>query len=68
MELKGCLLTLATGVPIKGAASTDFSKTTQPKHFTQPLTCFYWHKTGFCMKTDEECLLVYILIHIYSFP
>ncbi|KAK5127861.1 hypothetical protein LTR85_004978 [Meristemomyces frigidus] len=45
-----------SGVPIKGAASTDFAKTTQPKHFTQPLTCFYWHKNGFCTKSDEDCL------------
>ncbi|KAK5133228.1 hypothetical protein LTR08_008063 [Meristemomyces frigidus] len=45
-----------TGVPIKGAASTDLTKTTMPKHFTQPLTCFYWHKNGFCTKSDEECL------------
>ena len=51
----------AIGVPIKGAASTDLTKTTLPKHFTQPLTCFYWHKNGFCTKSDEACLLVYTL-------
>lgn len=45
-----------SGVPIKGAASTDYSKTTMPKHFTQPLTCFYWHKNGYCTKNDDDCL------------
>ncbi|KAK4546551.1 hypothetical protein LTR36_001768 [Oleoguttula mirabilis] len=45
-----------SGIPIKGAAATDFAKTTQPKHFTQPLTCFYWHNNGFCTKSDEGCL------------
>ena len=47
------------GVPIKGAASTDFTKGTLPKNFAQPLTCFYWHTYGRCTKSSDECLSVY---------
>lgn len=27
-----------------------------PKHFKQPLECFYWHTFGYCTKSDDECL------------
>lgn len=26
-----------------------------PKHFKQPLTCFYWATQGHCVKSDEQC-------------
>ena len=31
-------------------------RTTMPKNFTQPLTCFYWHTYGYCNKSDDQCL------------
>lgn len=51
----------SAGIAIKGASTADLTKSTMPKHFTQPLTCFYWHKNGVCTKKDEDCLLVHTL-------
>lgn len=36
-------------------ASAKSSRSRIPKHFEQPLTCFYWHRYGHCKKAGEDC-------------